>query len=107
MNALRRAICVVLLSACVSAGALAQPLFTVVHDWTIDARIGLIGYREVRQEPGGYRHGYLFLGPAGSVRVNKSAMPAIAILACAAGIAFAVALTRLGQRRIRRNSRPQ
>ena len=46
--------------------AFAQPMFFEIRNWTFDTRIGRIGYREVRQEPGGLEPSLPFTRLAGS-----------------------------------------
>jgi hypothetical protein len=43
----------------------AQPLFTTVHDWTVDTPAGEFGYQQIRQDPGGWQTHYLVLGKSG------------------------------------------
>jgi hypothetical protein len=42
-----------------AASTFCQPLFTTVHDWTIETPIGQFGYQQIRQDPGGIHVHYL------------------------------------------------
>jgi hypothetical protein len=54
-----------MLNLAVSLWCGAQPLFTTVHDWTVETPAGQFGYQQIRQEPGGWETHYLVLGNSG------------------------------------------
>jgi hypothetical protein len=53
-----------LIALLMAASSVAQPLFTTVHDWTLETPIGQFGYQQIRQDPGGIHVHYLVASDA-------------------------------------------
>ena len=51
----------------------AQPVFTTVRNWTVDAPVGQFGYQQIRQDPGGWHSHYLVFGESRRYRIDPAA----------------------------------
>jgi hypothetical protein len=49
----------------------AQPLYSSIHDWTINTPVGQIGYKEWQMIPSEFRYRCVVLGPFGRIDVNS------------------------------------
>jgi len=97
----RITLCLVLTGLLMPLCAGGQPLYSSIHDWTINTPLGQIGYKEWQMTPSEFRYRCVVLGPFGRIDVNSRTIAlggGIAALLLAVGaIAFARRRDTTGQ----------